>query len=152
MGKQVCGKIPMLEDPKEIRKSAEIYGRKFQGDIGENDAAQIAVNELGLNGEFFDPKHTGIDSVYRDGKGKLVLLESKLSEGGQLSQTKHGRQGSVEWIQYKAEQMIDPASSLYSPDNAKIGEEILRVGPANVHYLKAHRNPVTLEAHVDWIR
>ena len=150
---QACGKIPSEDDGKEIRKSSgEIHGRKFQGDIGENDAANIAVNDLGLNGEFFDPKHTGIDSVYRDDTGTLVLLESKLSVSGQLASTRHGRQGSVEWIAYKAELMCDPNSSLYSPDNAKIGEEILRVGPENVHYVKVHRDPETLELEVDWLR
>lgn len=149
---QCCGKIPNENDVKEIRESTEIYGRKFQGDIGENDAAEFAVNELNLNGEFFDPKNTGIDSVFRDGAGKLVLLESKLSLGGRLESTRHGKQGSVEWIQYKAELMSDPSSSLYSPDNAKIGEEILRVGPENVHYLKVHRNPETLVQKATWVR
>jgi len=149
---QCCGKIPVPDDVSEIKKSAEAYGRKFQGDIGESDAAHIAVHELGLNGEFFDPKHTGLDSVYRDDKGTLVLLESKFSLAGRLETTKHGKQGSVEWIRYKAEQMIDPTSSLYSPDNAKIGEEILRVGPEKVHYVKVHRHPETLESRVDWVR
>lgn len=149
---QCCAKIPSVEDVKEIRKNTEIYGRKFQGNIGESDAAQIAVNILGLYGEFFDARETGLDSVFRDNKGTLVLLESKLSVGGQLSSTKHGKQGSIEWIRYKAELMIDPGSSLYSPDNAKIGEEILRVGPENVHYIKAYRNPETLREKIEWIR
>ena len=149
---QCCGKIPDEDDVREIRKSFEVYGRKFQGNIGESDAAHIATHELGLNAEFFEPENTGFDSVYRDKKGTLVLLESKLSVGGRLSSTKHGRQGSVEWIEYKAELMCDPMSALYCPDNAKIGEEILRVGAENVHYLKVHRDPVTLKSNVDWIR
>lgn len=149
---QCCGKIPSVDDVKDIRKSREVYGRKFQGDIGENDAADYMVNVLGYNGEFFDPKHTGIDSVFRDDTGTLVLCESKLSEGGRLSPTKHGPQGSVEWVRDKAERMCDRNDDLYTPDNAKIGEEILRVGPENVHFVKYHRNPTTLVQKPKFLR
>lgn len=149
---QCCGKIPSVDDVKEIRKSCEIYGRKFQGDIGEQDAANYMVYERGYSGEFFDPKHTGIDSVFRDEKGKLVLVESKLSKDGRLSSTKHGKQGSVEWIQNKAERMCDKYDDLWSPDNAKIGQEILRVGAENVHYVKYHRIPGSLEVRVVDVR
>lgn len=149
---QCCGKIPSVDDVKASRKSSEVKGRKFQGDIGEMDAANYMVNERNYSGEFFDPKNTGIDSVFRDGVGKLVLVESKFSIGGQLSSTKHGKQGSVEWIQDKAERMCDRFDNLYSPDNAKIGAEILRVGPENVHYVKYHRDPVSMKVHVQDVR
>lgn len=148
---QCCGKIPSIDDVLEIQKSHEIYGRKFQGDIGERDAAEYMVNVRGYTGEFFDPKNTGIDSVFRD-RGKLVLVESKLSEGGQLKSTKHGKQGSVEWIQNKAERMCDKYDDLWSPDNEKIGREILHVGAENVHYVKYQRKPGSLEVRVVDVR
>lgn len=149
---QCCGKIPSIDDVKDIRKSREIYGRKFQGDIGENDAADYMVNVMGYNAEFFDPKHTGLDSVFRDKTGTLVLCESKLADTGRLSPTKHGKQGSVEWIRDKAERMCDPNDNLSTPDNAKIGAEILRLGPENVHYVKYHRNATTLDVKPDFLR
>ena len=140
---QCCGKSGTPEDTNNNRKSLEAQGSKLQGDIGEQVAAQVATEQLNLNAEFFDPPHNGFDSVYRDPSGKLVIVEAKFTTGGMgsLGITNHGKQGSVEWIEYNAQQMCDPLSSQYSPDNAKIGEEILRVGAENVHMVVIHTDP-----------
>ncbi len=150
---QGCGKIPDSKDTSHIR-SSNGFGTKLQGDIGEQVAAQVATNQLNLNAEYFDPPHNGFDGVYRDSYSKLVIIEAKLTTGGMssLGQTSHGRQGSVEWIQNNAEKMCDPLSPQWSQDNAKIGEEILRVGAENVHMIVIHTNPGTLETSVHNIR
>lgn len=142
---QCCGKIPTPDDDHHNRNSSqEAKGRPYQGDLGEGNAAEYAVNELGLHAEFFDQQNTGFDLVFRDGLGKLVIVESKLTEASGVSSlgyTNHGREGSVEWVEYKATLMCDPTSSFYTPDNAKIGEEILRVGAQNVTFLVIHTDP-----------
>lgn len=153
---QACGKIPDNDDTKHVRKSIEAHGNKFQGDIGEQVAAHVAVNELNLTAENFDPPNNGFDSVYRDSAGKLVIVESKMTlvgGMGALHTTKnYGKQGSVEWVRHTAESMCDPYSGQYSPDNAKIGAEILRVGPENVHLVYIHTSPTSLESTVTKIR
>lgn len=150
---QSCGKMPDQNDTKHIR-SSEGFGAKLQGDIGEQVAAEVATQRLNLTAECFDPPHNGFDSVYRDSSGKLVIVEAKFTTAGMgsLQSTAHGRQGSVEWIQHNAELMCDPLSSRYSPDNAKIGEEILRVGAENVRMVVIHTDPGTLESTVHNIR
>ena len=149
-----CGKIPDEDDVRHIIESIEAHGSGFQGDIGEHIAAEVATEQLNLTAEFFDPPHNGFDSVYRDSAGKLVVVEAKFTKGGMssLGGTIHGTQGSVEWVEYNAELMCDPLSSRYSPDNAKIGAEILRVGAENVHVVVIHTNPGTLESTVHHIR
>lgn len=145
--------MPDETDTRNIR-SSEGFGSRLQGDIGEQVAAQVATHQLNLNAEYFDPPHNGFDGVYRDSLGTLVIIEAKLTTGGMgsLGHTSHGRQGSVEWIQHNAELMCDPYSSRYSPDNAKIGAEILRVGAENVHMVVIHTNPETLQTSVHSIR
>ncbi len=152
---QCCGKIPDDDDAAHIRKSIEAHGNKLQGDIGEQVAAQVVTERLHLIAENYDPPNKGFDSVYRDGAGKLVIVEAKFTKTGGLSalkETNHGKQGSVEWMRHNAELMCDPYSDHYSPDNAKIGEEILRVGPENVHIVVVHTDPGTLESKVINIR
>lgn len=152
---QCCGKSGTPEDTGNNKKSIMALGNKLQGDIGESVAAQVAVNELNLVAENFDPPNKGFDSVYRNTSGELVIVEAKLTLAGgksALGSTNHGRQGSVEWVRYNAELMCDPYSGRYSPDNAKIGKEILRVGAENVHFVVIHTNPETLETSVDHLR
>ncbi len=154
-GGQVCGTNASNNDIHNERKSIEAMGNKLQGDIGEQVAAKVANEKLNLTAECFDPPHNGFDSVYRDSLGKLVIVESKLTEKGGLGAlrpTNFGRQGSVEWIQHNAELMCDPYSSRYSPDNAKIGEEILRVGAENVHVVVIHTDPGTFETTIQNLR
>jgi len=153
---QCCGKVPTPEDVQAIRRSIEGHQSRYQGDIGEQAVSEYVTNELELNAEFFDQRQHGFDGVYRDGAGKLVLIESKLTETpglAALGHTQHGREGSVEWVEYVATQMTDPTSKeYYSPDNAKIGEEILSIGPENVSFLVVHIDPETLETDVSKLR
>lgn len=89
------------------------------------------------------------------GGGKLVIVEAKMTGTGglgALKMTDFGKQSSVEWVRHTAELMCDPLSSQYSPDNARIGREILEVGPENVHFVYVHTNPTTLESTVRQIR
>jgi len=150
---QACGKSPSDNDVQDIKHS--IQDTKLQGDIGEQVAAQVAINELNFTGVPFDPPHNGFDSVYRDPSGKLVIVEAKFTEKsgvGALGNTAHGRQGSVEWIRYNAELMTNPLSSRYSPDNAKIGREILEKGPENIRCLLIHTSPDSLNHTVHVLR
>lgn len=152
---QCCGKIPSDEDAKNIRDSIEGLQKQYQGDLGESAASEYVVNELGLNAEYFDKVPHGFDGVFRNGLGNLVLVEAKLTEASGLSAlgyTNHGREGSVEWVEYKAGLMCDPTSSMYTPDNAKIGEEILRVGAENVSFVVVHIDPDSLQTDVTTLR
>ncbi len=152
---QSCGKTGTPEDTQHNKKSIEAFGNKLQGDIGEQVTAEIATEELNLTAEFFDPPHNGFDGVFRDSTGTLVIVESKMTTSGgmgNLKNTAHGKQGSVEWVEYNAELMCDPCSSRYSPDNAKIGAEILRVGAENVHMVYIHIDPGDLHHTVHNIR
>lgn len=160
---QCCGKVPTNNDVKDIKDSVKSprvspHGNSMQGDIGEQVAAEVVCERLNVSAEFYDaPKsaQAGIDSIYRSSSGKLVLVEAKFTDRGglgSLGMTAHGRQGSVEWVRHHAELMCDPSSSRYSPDNAKIGEEILRVGAENVAFYVVHTDPHTLETDITKLR
>lgn len=156
---QVCGKMQNLEDLGFITQSIlnylDRYGNNIQGDLGEKAANVYAVNELHLHEENFDKQIHGFDCVFRDGSGKLVIGEAKATRTSglnALANTNHGKEGSVEWVEYKAQMMCDPLSSLYSPANCKIGEEILRVGAKNVEFIVIHMHPETLNVDVTNLR
>lgn len=139
------------EEKDTSRSRVNPRGNSFQGGIGEMIAAQYASEELGLTAEFYDApdaNETGIDSVFRDGNGKLVLVEAKATDKSgkaSLGNTKYGKEGSPEWVTHHAEVMCDKTSSKYTPDNAKIGEEILRLGAENVSFIVIHTGPKTLK-------
>lgn len=161
---QACCKIPTVDDVNAIIESIKKprvspRGNALQGDIGEMHAAKVAHEQLNLSAEFYDvPKSSerGIDSIYRDHGGKLVLVEAKNTDKSamaSLGKTRnYGREGSVEWVEFHAKLMCDPTSSRYSPDNAKIGEEILRIGAANVSFYIIHIDPITLETDIVKLR
>lgn len=156
---QVCGKIPTLEDVGYITQLVlnvvERYGNIWKGEAGEEAAMEYSEKVLGLHEQEFDKKLHGFDGVMRDSSGKLVIIEAKATVASgisSLSATNHGREGSVEWVTYKAELMCDPTSSFYSETNAKIGEEILRVGAENVEFLVVHINPNSLNVDVSKLR
>ena len=156
---QTCGKIPYEEElgfiSTVILETFERYGNIWKGDLGEQVATEYAVNELDLKVQNFDKRVHGFDGVFRDGNGKLVILESKatLQSGlNALSDTNHGKEGSVEWVEYKATLMCDPTSTFFTEANAKIGEEILRVGAKNVEFIVVHTNPNSLQTDVTKLR
>lgn len=156
---QACGKIPTDEEVgwlvQTIANTVSRYGRIWQGDIGEEIAAKYAVEKLGMTLEKFDKQLHGFDNVLRNQSGKLVILESKatkVSGVNALGQTKHGREGSVEWVDYKARLMCDPTSSFYTEANAKIGQEILAVGAENVQFLIVHTDIEAEQIDETWLR
>lgn len=156
---QACGKIPTPEDSGFIVQTAleaiRRYGNTWQGEIGEAAATVYATQKLNLVQEKFDQKQTGFDNVMRNSSGKLVIIESKATKASglsSLSPTNHGKEGSVEWVEYKATLMCDPTSSFYTEANAKIGQEILRVGAKNVEFLVVHIDPSTTEVDVTQLR
>lgn len=152
---QCCGKSGTPEDTGNNKRSIEGMQSRFQGDIGESAVSEYVTEHLGHQPEFFDKRDHGFDMVFRDSMGKLVLIESKLTMASGLSALGHpaiGTEGSVPWVEYYAELMCDPLSSFYTPDNAKIGEEILRVGAENVTFLVVHIDPGTLETDVTKLR
>jgi hypothetical protein len=149
---QCCGKIPTTEEVGFIVQTTlqwvKRYGNSYQGGLGESVATEHAVQELNLSPARFDKRVHGFDSVMRNSSGKLVIIEAKATQASGLAalgSTSHGREGSVEWVEYKATLMCDPTSSFYTPDNAKIGEEILRVGAENVTFLVIHTDPQTFK-------
>lgn len=156
---QACCKIPLPEESgfiaQTVLQTVNRYGKIWQGEIGEAAATEYAVKELNLTPQPFDKRVHGIDIVTRNGSGKLVLIESKATKASGISSlgsTIHGREGSAEWVEYKATLMCDPTSSFYSAANAKIGEEILRVGAKNVEFLVVHIDPTSTKVDVSKLR
>ena len=156
---QCCGKIPTEEEVGFIIQTTlewvKRYGAMEQGNLGEQAASTYAVQELKLRPEHFDKRLHGFDGVMRNSSGKLVIVEAKATTASgmaALGNTCHGREGSAEWVEYKATLMMDPSSSFYSPANAKIGEEILRVGAKNVEFLVIHIDPSGTEIDVTKLR
>lgn len=154
-GSTVCGTNGSPDDCVHQKQSMEGLQSRWQGDVGESYASEYVTNELGWTAEFFDKMDHGFDGVFRTPGGKLAIMESKLtttSGKSALGYPNIGREGSVEWVRYYAEQMSDQNSSFYTSDNAKIGEEILRVGPENVPFLIVHVDPSTLRTDETYLR
>jgi len=142
---QCCGKIPTMADVgfmvQTICAWTTRFGNIALGAAGEEIANTYAVNEMGLELVKFDKQVHGFDNLFRNGDGKLVIGETKTTKASGISSlgdTNHGKEGSVEWVEYKARLMCDPLSSFYSEANRKIGEEILSRGAENVEFVLIH--------------
>jgi hypothetical protein len=108
--------------------------RHALGAVGEELSARLVREQPGFQELPFDqPKH-GFDRVFTVPGLPLIVLESKVSSTGQFhpSQTRHGEQGSPEWIAAQAEKMADPTSSQWSPTNERIAALVKELGPENV--------------------
>lgn len=142
------------QQERDAERRREALSSRFQGDIGEQEATRISMHGLSLKAVPFDkPLRTnqGMDGVFRNPQNeKLVVVEAKCTQDrsgyglDSLGRTRHGRQGSVEWIKHKADLMQDKRSSLYSKANAKIGQEIEELGAKNVERLLIHVHPQSL--------
>lgn len=134
----------------EVTRGQVATGNKFQGDIGEQQAAAIAVQKLDLVGVAdFAPGWQGLDGVYSDHDHRIVVLEAKFTDepiSRALSATKHGTQMSPEWIQHNAERMRRSDSVLYTPGNARVGVQILDAAPEDLRRITVLIHPGTLEA------
>lgn len=145
MGGQACAKIPTLEDlgfwTQTMMTYMDHYGKILMGNAGEEAADEYAVTYMNYSLANFNRQRTGFDNMFRDGSGKLVIGESKATKASglnALSNTKHGKEGSVEWIEYNAKLLCDPLSSYSTEANRKIGEEILSIGAKNIEFVVIH--------------
>jgi hypothetical protein len=102
--------------------------------VGEELSARLVREQPGFQELPFDqPKH-GFDRVFTAPGLPLIVLESKVSSSGRFhpGQTRHGEQGSPEWIADQAEKMGDPTSAQWSPTNERIAALVKELGPENV--------------------
>lgn len=124
--------------------------RKALGDAGEALAADLARQEGNLREIPFDPPHHGFDRVFLTPDGRVVVLESKVHARGEFhpGQTRHGEQGSPEWVAAQAERMADRDSAQWSLANERIAALIREMGPEQVPVLAVVIETETGQAHV----
>ncbi len=148
--------------PEKSREQKRRSGKINQdsGSVGEYVANRITSLGLGLEPVPYDKAKgtdTGPDGVFRNpDNGKLVIVECKLTEDSSgygrdsLSDTKHGKQMSKEWVARKAREMRDrdAGTELYSETNAEVGKEIEKVGVDNVQRLVVHVHPQSFNVTV----
>jgi hypothetical protein len=118
---------------------------RVMGGIGEQVSAQVLSEKFGLQEVPFDqPKH-GFDRVFRAPGMPLIVMESKVSNRGELhlGQTVAGEQGSPEWIAVEASQMADRGSAQWSPANERIAHLVRELGAEKVPALSVVVNPVS---------
>jgi len=114
------------EAKKELQHQ-EGLAAKRQGDIGEGVTLRVATERLGLTPDpRFDQTERGLDGVYRDGQGRLVVVESKFGEKG--IRALEGNQMQPEWLERNAKMMQTPGNERYTPGNAEIGAELEKQG------------------------
>jgi len=108
--------------------------RQALGTVGEELSARLIREQPGFQELPFDPPKHGFDRVFTAPGLPLIVLESKVTSTGQFrpGQTRHGEQGSPEWIAAQAEKMADPTSSQWSPVNERIAALVRELGPENV--------------------
>jgi len=111
--------------------------RHALGAVGEELSARLVREQPGFQELPFDqPKH-GFDRVFTAPGLPLIVLESKVvGAHGRVpfhpGQTRHGEQGSPEWIAAQAEKMGDPTSAQWSPTNERIAALVKELGPENI--------------------
>lgn len=128
---------------KEKQRHAA-YGARFQGDIGEGVTLRVATEKLGLTPDpRFDQARHGFDTVYRDDKGNLVVVESKFDERGIKALRENQMQ--PEWVDSNAKMMQNPGNERFTTGNSEIGREIQKTGPDNIRRIVITTNPRTLE-------
>lgn len=122
-------------------------GAKFQGDIGEGVGLRMTTERLGLTPDpRFDQSTHGFDIVCKEGKDKLVVVESKFDKRG--IRALNGDQMQPEWVERTAQKMRIPGNEQFTQGNAEIGTELLDAGPEKVRRLVVTTNPETLEVRV----
>jgi hypothetical protein len=147
---QMCDKYGESPGVQSMRRTSQeaARGSKLQGDIGERIAAEVVANLPGFSAEPFDIRYHGFDSVFRDEKGNLVLVEGKLTEAGIGSLNRESQQGFPSSVARLARLMQDQNSDQYTQDNAKIGAEIDKLGAENIRYFVVCTDPQTFESTV----
>mgnify|MGYP000885579993 FL=1 len=131
--------------PGEYSKgSHDAIMSRFQGDIGEGIAERVSTEKLNLTPDpRFDAKRHGFDSVGRDDKGKLVIVEAKCDERGIKALRKDQMQQA--WVERNAQMMQNPGNERFTQGNAEIGHEIQRTPPEDIRRVVLSLDPRTLE-------
>lgn len=136
----------LAEGKSEMQRQAA-YGTKFQGDIGEGVSLRVATERLGLTPDpRFDQTRQGIDGVYQEGAGKMVVVESKFDERG--IRALNGDQMQPEWLERTATKMETPGSTYYTPGNAEIAMDLQEQGVDRVRRLVIATDPASLDVTV----
>jgi hypothetical protein len=135
-------------EKRELQRQAA-FGNQFQGDVGEGIAERVASDKLGLTPDpRFDKSKGGhgIDSVFLEGKNRLVVIEAKCDERG--IEALRGDQMQPEWVKRNIELMKDPDNERFTQGNAEIAHDVLHIGVDNVRRIVIITNPITLEVKV----
>jgi len=111
--------------------------RHALGAAGEELSARLISEQPGFQELPFDPPKHGFDRVFTAPGLPLIVLESKVvgSHGRapfHPGQTRHGEQGSPEWIAAQAEKMADPTSAQWSPANERIAALVKELGSERI--------------------
>lgn len=128
------------EDIREgNEKRTEFYnsGNEEQGDLGEHFCERVAIETLKYMPIEFDKNKHGIDGIYCDKEGNLVVVEMKFttdkngkgSLDGSLKKLDEPRELSKVWLEDKLAKMTNkkdngPDGELYSEKNCEVAKEI----------------------------
>lgn len=136
-----------------IRALGAVAGRayKARGELFEEPALRLTLDELGLREVAFDRRSHGFDGLLRGPSGQIIVFESKTSDRGELvlDTTRDGnKQASAAWVERVARAMTDPNSELWTSDNERIGREIREQGAGHTPILATVINPNTDQADI----
>lgn len=132
---------------KQEKKEFEAAWNVLAGELGEDEVVRVASVALDLSSQGIRIGKHGLDSLWEDSEGNLVVVDSKFTEnkdGTQSLETseRYGKQLCDDWLLRKAKQMQNPASALYSEENAIAGERIEQELP-NIRRILVHGHPST---------
>ncbi len=116
---------------------------KARGDLFEEPALRLTLDDLGLREVAFDRRAHGFDGLLRGPSGQIIIFESKTNDRGELHLDAKSQQLTVAWVERVAREMTDRNSELWSPDNERIGQEILEQEPERTPVLATVVNPNT---------
>lgn len=142
----LVGNRALMSTANDVVKTFVGREKLARGQWGEHVGESITLNELGLKAVNFEPAKHGFDHILQTPSGQIMVLECKTNSEGKLKLEELAggyKQGSVAWVEDKARRMTDPSSALWSPDNERIGRQILETGPENVRVLATVLNPNT---------
>lgn len=133
------------------------YGSQWQGNLGEQIANLVCKQIEGFTPTQFKPSHQGIDGIFEDADGNLVVVEAKSHSDVHNPNTMLSGKGDKKqligkrWLPQKAKLMQQRESSYYAanPDNAILGRRIQEAlehesgkGP-KIRKVLVHANPAT---------
>lgn len=119
-----CVEIITEERNQRYRKEPRLASHIEQGIDGEMAAESAAINQFGFEHTGYEPPNQGIDRIFRDGDGNIVIMEAKSVKGdgpSALHDTNSGKQMEEDWIRHHAEELAKSKSGT----NSELGKEIL---------------------------